>query len=398
MTKHYIFFTRKVLPQPMASLVQVAHNANAAANLGYPTVLIYLQNGRKAANPLDWFYAFRPRPPEAAMAKFYNIQPKLKVVPLSMPWPIDRWQNKVTNSSTIVSKYYFPYHILPHAQIVHTRDWNFVKAAIARGIPAIYEHHHHEDRPFEPEVAQNPLLQIAVTVADSVRDSMIAHGMPPDKTVKIHNGFNHLFLERHPQQAAAWRQKLLTPDRPYLAVYAGGLHKFKGVDLLVEVAQQLPQVQFAFAGGNPQQVATYQQFARSKNVENTVFLGHLSQDSLPSLLQAADVLTHPHCAGKEATFTSPLKLFDYMASGTPMVATEIPPLQEFQQANITAGWCEPDNPLAFAQCLQQVLRNYPRRVEGYRQDMEFVQQFSCENRIQKILSYVQEPLRPLITL
>jgi len=398
MSKHYIFFTRKVLPQPLADLVQVTHNANAAANLGYAAVLIYLQKGLKAANPIDWLYPFRPREPEAEIAKFYNMQEKLKVVPLSMPWPIDRWDNKITNSSTVVSKYYFPYHILPQTQIVHTRDWNFVKVAIARGIPAIYEHHHHENKRFEPEVANHPLLQVAVTVADSVRDSMIANGMPADKTVKIHNGFNRLFLERHPAQAAEWRQKLLTSDRSHLVVYSGGLHKFKGVDLLVDVAQQLPKVQFVFAGGNAEQVANYQQLAQAKNVQNTTFLGHLSQDNLPSLLQAADVLAHPHCANEEATFTSPLKLFDYMASGTAIAATEILPLKEFQQANIAAGWCEPDNPTAFAKCLQQVLINYPRKVAGYSEEMEFVQQFSCENRIQTILSYVQESLRPVITI
>lgn len=395
MTKHYIFFTRNVLPQPQAHLVQVAHSANAAANLGYSTVLVYLRPLEESLNPLEVFYPFQPIPPADRLAKFYNLQDKLKVAALPMPWPIDRIGGKFTNSSTAISKYYFPLYILPHTKIVHTRDWNFVKAAIKHGVPAIYEHHHHEDKIFEPEIVSNPLFQITVTVADTVRDSIIQNGMPPEKVIKLHNGFNQIFLKRQPEAAQSWRHKLLKDERQHLVVYAGALSKFKGVDLLIDVAKQLPEIQFAIAGGNESQVKYYQQLAREKQTENVTFLGHLPQNELASLLQAADILAHPHCAGKEATFTSPLKLFDYMASGTPIVATEIPPLMEFKTAKAVAAWCEPDNPIQFAQCLQQVWQTHPRKIEGYADSMDFVQQFSCENRISKILSYVEESMRPV---
>ena len=117
-------------------------------------------------------------------------------------------------------------------------------------------------------------------------------------------------------------------------------------------------------------------------------------NELASLLQAADVLAHPHCSGKAATFTSPLKLFDYFASGTPIVATEIPSLVEFQDTQSITAWCEPDNPSKFAECLKQVLETHPRKVEGYPDSIEFVKQFSWENRAAKILSYVDESLLP----
>lgn len=394
MNKHYIFFTRNVLPQPQAHLVQVAHTANAAANLGYSTVLAYLEKGLAALNPAALIRPFRPRKPDSTLAKFYNIGDKLKVAPLPIPWPIDYWRSKLTNSSTIVSKYYLPVHILPYTKIVHTRDWNLVKAAIKNGIPAIYEHHHHEDKKFEPEIVNNPLFQICITVADTIRETTIQNGMPPEKIIKLHNGFNNLFLVRQPEKAESWREKLLRGGQQHLVVYSGALHPFKGVDLLIDVAKQLPQVEFAIAGGEQSQVQAYQQITRDKQVNNVTLLGHIFQDELASLLQAADALAHPHCSGNAASFTSPLKLFDYMASGTPIVSTEIPPLMEFKSTKAVAGWCEPDNPTVFAQCLQHVLETYPRKVEGYSESTVFVQQFSCENRVIKILSFVEESLRP----
>jgi glycosyltransferase involved in cell wall biosynthesis len=86
-----------------------------------------------------------------------------------------------------------------------------------------------------------------------------------------------------------------------------------------------------------------------------------------------------------------------MASGTPIVATEIPSLLEFKSGNIAATWCVPDHPQQFAQSIQASLTKYPRKVEGYPETMDFVKQFSWENRIERILSYVDEKVRSKIT-
>ncbi|MEM1392926.1 MAG: glycosyltransferase family 4 protein [Cyanobacteria bacterium P01_D01_bin.116] len=394
--KNYIYFIKDEIPKPEAHLVQSTNAANAVANLGYPTVLIYPEKGNKALNPINLIRPFRPRKTPEKLIKYYNLQQKLRVSPLPMPFPIDYVKSKFTSSNTIASKYYFRFHILPTTKIVHSRDWNFVEAAVKNGIPAIYEHHHHEDKPFIQEIVKNPLFQIAVTVADTVKESMISNGMPPEKVIKLHNGYNRLFMQRHPEKAAEWRKKLLKNSREKLVVYSGALEHFKGIDILIEVAQQLPQIQFVCAGGKKERVAHYQQLAKEKQVDNITFLGFILQQELASLLQAADILAHPHCTGPAATFTSPLKLFDYFASGTPIVSTRIPSLTEFENTKAIAAWCEPDSVTEFAASIERVLETHPRKIEGHSDSIEFVKQFSWENRAEKILSYVDECFRPVI--
>ena len=388
MSKHYIFFTRSTLPQPQAHIVHDVNTANAVANLGYSAILVYLNPTNKSSNPLDWLYPFRPQKPSAALVKYYNIQEKLKVLPLAMPFPISDRGGKWTNTSTIVCKYYFPLHIFPKTKILHTLDWNLVKAAIQFGIPVIYEREHSQKNKYELEIVNSPLFQVAVTVADSVRENMIANGMPPEKIIKLHLSFNQSFLIRQPEKAREWREKLLSSNRKKLVVYSGGLYKFKGVDLLLEVARQFPQIQFAFAGGNDLRLQTYRQIVKEKQIDNVIFLGYLPHEQLPSLLQAADILAHPHCSGEAATFTSPLKFFEYLASGTPIVATEIPPLLEFKEANIVAAWCEADSPTAYADALAKTLETHPYKEKGYTQQIDFARQFSWESRIEKIMSHV----------
>ncbi len=392
MTKHYVFFTRRVLPQADPHLVQIIQCANAAANLGYPAVLAYLRRDWGAMNPIEWAFPMQFKQPDAKLAQFYNLQERLKVLPLAMPYPIDAWKTKLTHSNTIISRYYFPFHLRQQTKIVHTREWNFVKVAIQHGIPAIYERDHYEEKPYEPEIVNHPLFRVGVTVVESVRQNMIRNGMPPEKVIRLHNGINQLFLSRRPEQAAEWRKKLLAPQYQNVVVYSGGLYRFKGVDLLLEVAREMPQTHFVFLGGKTEHVEAYRHLAREQQLSNTSFLGHLPQDQLPALMQAADILAHPHLSGEAANFTSPMKFFDYMGTGTPIVATEISPLMEFKSAGVVAGWCEPDNPIAYARCLQQVLQTHPRKSEGYCNSVEFVRQFTWENRIQQIQQYIAASL------
>ncbi len=393
---HYVFFIGEELPQPEAHLVQSTNAANAAANLGYSTVLVYPAKKAKTINLTNLLCPFKPRKTPTELAKYYNLHDRLKVSPLPMPWPIDKLRSKFANSNTIACKYYLPFHILPTTKLVHSRNWNFVKAAIRNGIAAIYEHHHHEDKLFEPEIVNSPLLQIAVTVVEPIRESMIKHGMPAEKVIRLHNGFNRLFMQRQPEKAAEWRNKLLQNQSSHLVVYAGALQQFKGIDVLIDVASEMPNVQFVCAGGKANEVEHYEKIVREKQVHNIKFLGYILHDELASLLQAADILAHPHCLGEAATFTSPLKLFDYFASGTPIVATEIPSLIEFKDTPAITAWCEPDNPKKFAECLQQVLETHPRKVDGYSNSIDFVQQFSWENRAAKIMSYVDQSFMPSI--
>ncbi|MEC4807104.1 MAG: glycosyltransferase [Jaaginema sp. PMC 1079.18] len=391
----YLFFVRDRLPQPGAHLVQIVHLANAAANLGYPAILTDIETSQAALNPLHWLVPFRPHSPSEKLKKYYNLQDRLQVTSLPMPYPVDRIRSKWTNSSTLACKYYLPVHLRPRTRLVHSRDWNFVKAAVKQGIAAIYERDHYENKRYEPEIVNNPLFQVTVTVADTVREDLIHNGMPPEKVIKLHNGFNQLFYTRQPEAAQEWRSRLLKKEGDRLVVYAGELIHFKGIDLLLDIAPNLPQVQFALAGGTPQQIQHYQQQIRDRHLSNVTLLGYLQHHRLASLLQAADALLYPHLSGEAASFTSPMKLFDYIAAGCPIVATQIAPLQEFADSPLVAAWCPPDDPRAFEQALQQVLQNYPTWTADSVSDRDLVQQYSWEHRIQQTLNYVAEQYRPV---
>ncbi|KAF3884672.1 MULTISPECIES: glycosyltransferase [Nostocales] len=394
--KLYIFFSGYLSFEPdSAHEIHDVLCANAAASLGYDSVLVYLDRKNKSFNPAAWIYPFQPKQPDATFVEFYDVGENLKVAPLPIPWFTEQLARRWNNTITLISKYYFPFHILSQTKIVHTRDWNFVRMAVRNKVPTIYERHYFQENQFEPEIVRSPYFQIAITQSEPIRQSLIECGMPSEKVIWLHNGSDQAFFIRQSDAAEVWRRELLNGGRKYLVVYSGALYRFKGVELLIDAAKELPEIQFAITGGKESQVQAYQKLARDKQVENVKFLGWiLPRKRLVSLFQAADILAHPHLSGKEANFTNPVKFFQYMASGTPITVTEIPPLIEFKDSSLVACWCEPDNPHTFAQSIRSTLEKYPRKLEGYADNINFARQYSWENRTTRILNYVNESFRP----
>jgi glycosyltransferase involved in cell wall biosynthesis len=364
--------------------------ANAALNLGYRSLIAYPDRDRLSTNPKDWLFPFNPQPPSQEFKDFYNVDESLQTATLPIPYLFKKIKNKSINSERLIYlllyQFYLPLQVFPKTQIVHTRDWNCVRAAVRTQIPVIYERHYFQEKKLEPDIVNSPFFKLAVTQSPSIQKNLIESGIPQEKSVALHNGFSQAFLIREPEAAEEWREKLLKNDRQHLVIYSGALHSFKGIDVLIDAAGQLPQVQFAVTGGTDEQVQHYRQLARDKQVKNIDFLGWiLPRAKLTSLLQAADLLAHPHCSGYAASFTNPVKFFQYIASGVPIVATEILPLIEFKNSPIVGGWCQPDDPIAFAECIQQVLTRYPRKVAGYQENISFAHQFTWEMRSHRIL-------------
>ena len=122
------------------------------------------------------------------------------------------------------------------------------------------------------------------------------------------------------------RQQLGFEQNPSIVVYTGSLIPGKGVDVLVKCTNRLPYISFIIVGGEKEQIRKLSKLARYSNV---VFVGHIPPTRIPIYQAAADILALPNAKGSVIDdVTSPMKLFEYMASGRPIVATDMPSLLE----------------------------------------------------------------------
>lgn len=115
-----------------------------------------------------------------------------------------------------------------------------------------------------------------------------------------------------------------------IAIYVGHLYKWKGVGVVIEAARNSKRkdITFVFVGGIDSDLAHYR--AETKDLANVIFLGRRPHEEVPALIKSADALLLPNIpVTKESSiYTSPIKMFEYMASGVPIVASDLPSIRE----------------------------------------------------------------------
>jgi glycosyltransferase involved in cell wall biosynthesis len=106
-----------------------------------------------------------------------------------------------------------------------------------------------------------------------------------------------------------------------VVLYSGNFEPYQGVDLLLDAAALVPEAQFAFMGGAPPAIAALaERAARAGTAGRCVFAGTRPPSELPLFLALADVVCSPRRQGAN----TPFKVYTYLASGRPLVATRIP--------------------------------------------------------------------------
>jgi glycosyltransferase involved in cell wall biosynthesis len=105
-----------------------------------------------------------------------------------------------------------------------------------------------------------------------------------------------------------------------VVLYSGNFEPYQGVPLLADAAALLPELWFVFMGGDADAVAAVRaRLAAARAGTRCVFTGTRPPSELPAFLALADVLVSPRIRGEN----TPFKVYSYMASGKPLVATRI---------------------------------------------------------------------------
>jgi GxxExxY protein len=177
------------------------------------------------------------------------------------------------------------------------------------------------------------------------------------------------------------REKLNLPIDKKIILYTGHLYSWKGVQTLADASKYLSNnCLVVFVGGTEEDIRNFQ-FPIS-NFQNVKLVGYRPHSEIPIWLKAADVLVLPN-SGKEQIsreFTSPMKLFEYMASGRPIVASNLPSISEILEDGKNALLFEPDNPQDLAEKINRILSdsNLSQRIST--QAYEDVKNYSWDKR------------------
>jgi glycosyltransferase involved in cell wall biosynthesis len=155
------------------------------------------------------------------------------------------------------------------------------------------------------------------------------------------------------------------PSRPpergsFVIGFVGTLKRWHGLQTLVAAFELLrrsaPETQLLIVGSGPEEGTVVDELRRRNLLGCTHFTGAVAPSQVPALLTSMHVAVAPAPAIENFYF-SPLKIFEYMAAGRPVVASGIGQIAEVIQHDETGLLCAPDNPEALASALDRLRRD-----------------------------------------
>jgi glycosyltransferase involved in cell wall biosynthesis len=223
--------------------------------------------------------------------------------------------------------------------------------------------------------------RLLVAISQGLKDFYVAHGVSAEKIIVEHDGTDlKTFADLESKEAA--RRRLSLPKEKKIVMYAGRLDGWKGSETLFSAAAMLPQdVVVAVIGGEQEQVEVLR-----KCYPNVAFLGYRPYRELADNLVAADLLVLPNTGRDEISvhFTSPLKLFSYMASGVPVVVSDLPSIREVVDEK-SAFFFSPDDSVSLATTIKKALSD-ESAADKARAALQKVEAYTWTRRAENILA------------
>ena len=280
-----------------------------------------------------------------------------------------------------------------------TRDLVFSYfSARVFGIPTVYDAHHPPvNRVAEKIIGSfsrsRSLLGMSFN-SDGLRGIYSRLGIAGRNPVVAPNGVEREMFEDE-YDMSSLRTRLGLPLERKIVCYCGNTYRGRGLEILVRAAREMADVEFLVVGGRERDNLFWREMAREAGAANFRMRGFVEQREVSAYLLASDVLVMPYSSGvtirdgtEAGEFTSPLKLFEYMAAGKSIVATGVPSVLEILRLGENSVVAPPDDAEEFLRALGLVLGDLglcAQISEGARSDAA---ECTWEKRVGKIIGGV----------
>ncbi|HOI91659.1 MAG TPA: glycosyltransferase [Candidatus Rifleibacterium sp.] len=373
------YFASSRLPSCKANSVQVLRMCEAMAMAGHE-VRLFARAGAPAMNPEEIF-------------RYYGVEPvfSLRLITAPSAWFIGGMLYGSLAAAAMFRDKWQP-------DIIYGRNLYALLAASACGSDLYYESHaapaNLGRRLLERILFALPAFKQLIVINQKLREFYL-EGFPglrqSEKAVIVvaHDGATE------PEKVISSLEPGTRPDKKPVIGYAGGLYPGKGIEIIVQLAQRLPDCLFRIAGGSEAEVNRWRSYCRADNLE---FIGHLPHAAVREFLAGCDLLVAPYRtrvssdpsgAGDIAAWMSPLKIFEYMAVRRPIVATQLPAVEEILTDGRNALLVEPDDIAAWVKAITALLsdRESAARLSQQAQN-DFTTSYTWKARVSRIFTSI----------
>ncbi len=337
----------EILPDLRARFIQIVNTCHALAEIGIETLLIAgIKRGYSEKEILE-FYGISGHP------NFKFI--RLPLLRMEQPKHLRFSWHGVFHLSLLLHLLFMKHCKKEHTILFlrHIKLADFImKFRGVLEIPIIFEVHEifhlsttgrkrNKIRDIEYRVYNK--VDAIVSISESIKNYL------------FHMGISNRSIHAIPDGV---RKEWFDINRPITSsyiCYTGSLYPWKGVDTLISAMKYLPDEKLLIVGDGSR-LKELENLARTDGVSGRVkFVGAVPHTSMPEYLSQAKLAVLPNIPDGPSQFSSPLKLFEYMACGIPIVASDIPIFHEILTEGENVIFFEPGSPEALAISLKKLI-------------------------------------------
>ena len=186
------------------------------------------------------------------------------------------------------------------------------------------------------------------------------------------------------------RRTLGLPLDKKIILYKGGMFAWKGPGTLAQAFAHMKHQDalIVFIGGIENDVNAFK--SEYGHIPNLLILGNRPRPETPIYQKAADILIIPNSAKEDISklYTSPMKLFGYMASGRPIIASDLPSIREILNTS-NSYFFVADDATSLARSIDEVIGNYSEAEKRAEHALHEVQAYSWKNRARNITTFIK---------
>ena len=392
------------LPTEQAHGFQIAKMCEALAACGAQVALLHPR--RRQADPalatasLADYYGVRP-------AFTVRALPNVDVVPLSRVVPARAFVPIFFAHALAWGRLAAQRAARDRADVYVTRDVPVAYWLVRLGRPTILEAHavpRRAQRRLLARIAGDPALRATIALTSFIGRGLEAIGVPAARVHVLPDGVDLGMFAGLPDRDACRTRLGLPAGRPIVG-YIGRFQALGTEKGIPELIAALAHVHGATAGaplllcvGGPMDaVPAYREIGRATALpaERLAFHDRVPNRDVPAWIRACDVVTIPSPATEFFSyFTSPMKLFEYMAAGAPIVATDLPAIREVLRHDDNALLAAPGDPRAFADALHVLLHDRTRAARLATRARADVERFTWQHRAAALLGVCGPPPAP----
>tara|TARA_Y100001958_G_scaffold160074_1_gene165870 strand:- start:14552 stop:15607 length:1056 start_codon:yes stop_codon:yes gene_type:complete len=315
---------------------------------------------------------------------YYGVKNKFNIIWINFWYPNIRLKHFFHGLFTAL------FLINKNYSIIYTRsEWVAIFSSVLLRKKIVLELHNFKYSFSQKLVVKKSILNkniSIVCISSALKNELIKFGYTR-KIITAHDAVD-LDLFNFDVNEKKIRNKYDIPNSKPIITHIGSVRKGRGFETIIKASSKMQDCLFLFVCGHEADLEIINN-QKNKKQNNIKFIDFIPNSEIPEILKSSDILLMTYTSELDTLrFTSPLKMFEYMASKKPIISSDFPVLREVLNDK-NSLLIQPSNPKSLVDAINKLVDNKTLSEKISSQAYSDVNKYTWNKRAQIIIDFLR---------